>query len=630
MKLLKALKSTQKVTQGYSRLLKVTQGLLLILIFFAFNVSCSDDAKDPAVPTQPGGKNPDPTDPGGKNPGGTNPNMPTIPDPTDTEPPAVVSGATFGDLNVIVWANPTDADFSGVLILRNTVSITDDAPSVGKEYTVGGDIGSSEVVQSANSSDFGVSAATMGTSYYYKIFAYDASHNYAAGVEIEATKSSDKTIFVNAAASGTGDGTSWSNAYSDLRSVLKPPAEGVVATTGDKIVVAKGVYKPTTLAMPLVSPPSVSDRSATFQLISGVKVYGGFDVADTLLSERNWRMNKTILSGDIDNNDTVNADGVTETTNRVSSGSTTATSDINGSNSYTVVTGAGDTTLEGFTITAGQSNASRGIGVVILGGGMHSSSDNLILSNIIFSGNTADSGGGMYNVGRNLILSNIIFSGNTASNQRVSSFGGGGLSSSDFSLTLSNIIFSDNKSAVFGGGMRNASPRLTLSNVIFSGNESGTTGGGLSNASADLTLTNVIMWGNTAMACTGNSAKGNANFCSGGMLVAVTISHSLIQGCSTDTNWWASTHANSCASGNTGNNIDSNNPLFADADDPNGADNIFGTADDGLRLKAGSPAIDAGSNGPTGMPLFATGALDLAGKARIVGNSIDMGAYESQ
>ncbi len=51
-----------------------------------------------------------------------------------------------------------------------------------------------------------------------------------------------------------------------------------------------------------------------------------------------------------------------------------------------------------------------------------------------------------------------------------------------------------------------------------------------------------------------------------------------------------------------------NAPLFA------------GTAD--YRLRAGSPCIDAGTNG------VATVATDLDGRPRIVGAAIDMGAYE--
>ena len=555
-----------------------------------------------------------------------------IPDPTDAVPPAGVSGATFGDLNVIVWANPTDADFSGVLILRNTSSIAD-VPSAGVEYTVGGDIGGSEVVQSANSSDFGVSAATAGTAYYYKIFAYDASHNYAAGVEIEATReSSDKTIFVNAAASGTDDGTSWSNAYSDLVSALTSEiADDATETLPVKIVVAKGIYKPT-------PTPSTLGRNATFQLKSNVKVYGGFDVADASLSERNWRVNKTILSGDIVGDDTdSNRDGIIENADDI-------VGEGEGNNVYTVVTGVANTTLEGFTITAGQSNDFSSE-VDLGGGGLYlNNGDNLILSNIIFSGNraglsagNASGGGGMYSsASDDLTLSNVIFSGNKSNDAGGGLFLNGGLR-----FILSNVIFSGNKANHAGGGMRNNGSNVTLNNVIFSGNTATSNGGGMVNTASGLILINVIMWDNTATACTGSSFQGNMNFCHQNSADTVTISHSLIQDCSdstVSTDWW--TGSNSCASGNTGNNIDAadDDPLFADAD---GVDNVFGTLDDDLSLMMGSPAIDAGSNvdprSTTMMSLFPAGALDLAGKARIVkgksassGPLIDMGAYEYQ
>ena len=93
-------------------------------------------------------------------------------------------------------------------------------------------------------------------------------------------------IFVNLNASGTNDGSSWANAYTDLNSALS------AATTGNQIWVAQGVYK-----------PGIS-RSATFNFTtSGLKVYGGFNGTETLLDQRNHIIHKTILSGDLSDND---------------------------------------------------------------------------------------------------------------------------------------------------------------------------------------------------------------------------------------------------------------------------------------------------------------------------------------
>ena len=64
-------------------------------------------------------------------------------------------------------------------------------------------------------------------------------------------------------------------------------------------------------------------------------------------------------------------------------------------------------------------------------------------------------------------------------------------------------------------------------------------------------------------------------------------------------------------------------PLFVNATDIDGADNIHRTADDGLRLVYGSPALNTGTT--IGAP-----TTDILGTARPQGAGIDMGAYENQ
>jgi len=99
-----------------------------------------------------------------------------------------------------------------------------------------------------------------------------------------------KTNYVWSGATGLNNGTSWANAYTSLQSGLSPSA------SGDQVWVAAGTYKPGTL------------RTDKFSMRNGVKIYGGFWTNMTQLSQRNWDVYPTILSGDIDNDGLLDAD----------------------------------------------------------------------------------------------------------------------------------------------------------------------------------------------------------------------------------------------------------------------------------------------------------------------------------
>ncbi|NQV35198.1 MAG: hypothetical protein HQ515_21065, partial [Phycisphaeraceae bacterium] len=94
-------------------------------------------------------------------------------------------------------------------------------------------------------------------------------------------------LYVKADASGAGDGTSWADAYTDLQDAL------AVVVPDDQIWVAAGTYTPSGLAL----------RTATFQLITGVSIYGGFVGTEVFRSERDPAVNLTILSGDLKGDD---------------------------------------------------------------------------------------------------------------------------------------------------------------------------------------------------------------------------------------------------------------------------------------------------------------------------------------
>ena len=230
-----------------------------------------------------------------------------------------------------------------------------------------------------------------------------------------------------------------------------------LAISGDELWVMQGTYKPT----------SVINRNATFQLKTGVGIYGGFDGTETSRAQRDWVNHITILSGDI------GAAG-------------------NSDNSYHVVTGSGTNAtavLDGFTITGGNADT---FPIEYNGGGMFNIGGSPSLANVTFTGNSAvDNGGGMYNSNSNPSLTNVDFTGNSAI------FNGGGLFNSNSTPSLSSVGFSSNTAGVDGGGMYNYLSSPILTGVSFTSN-SAVSGGGIVNEGGSPSLTDVTFDRNTA------------------------------------------------------------------------------------------------------------------------------------
>lgn len=96
-------------------------------------------------------------------------------------------------------------------------------------------------------------------------------------------------IFVNDNATGSNDGSSWENAFTDLQDAIALDTD---CNTSTKILVAEGTYKPS----------STNNPGQTFNLKNCVEIYGGFPEPTTGLS---WWQNRdpenhpTILTGEI-------------------------------------------------------------------------------------------------------------------------------------------------------------------------------------------------------------------------------------------------------------------------------------------------------------------------------------------
>ncbi|MHC5353714.1 MBG domain-containing protein [Myroides sp. LJL115] len=124
--------------------------------------------------------------------------------------------------------------------------------------------------------------------------------------DIKISPGSGNIIYVTP--KGTGDGSSWSKGV-DLADALRW-AEG---KDGYKLWLKEGTYYPKyDMRYDENNPPKqpIEDQAnwqyAGFLLTSGIEIYGGFKGNEKKQSERNWRANETILSGDLGNTTKLN------------------------------------------------------------------------------------------------------------------------------------------------------------------------------------------------------------------------------------------------------------------------------------------------------------------------------------
>ncbi|HKQ48756.1 MAG TPA: thrombospondin type 3 repeat-containing protein [Phycisphaerae bacterium] len=424
-------------------------------------------------------------------------------------------------------------------------------------------------------------------------------------------------LYVDSDATGANDGSSWEDAFPELRVALQvancPPGDNIVT----EIWVADGEYKPS----------GTGDRSKSFVLRNGLAIFGGFASGESMLSERDPEANLTVLTGDLLSNDGPDFFG-------------------NGDNSYNVVEAPESATsgviLDGFTITAGNANSGVSGGPNARGGGIYIEGTPLIRKCKIVANSCGDGGGGAYTTGTGgLAFVKCLFQGNRNTdgtftgggmrigggsvgvinctflkNTTVASGGGISIQAAGASANVVNSVFSGNESNNGSGAGIYSIGTLTVTNCSFTRNDSSSSGGGVRNNGGTATVTNSLVWGNTA-ASAPTQIAGTA-----------TVTYCNVQG----------------GLAGTGNiNAD---PLFADVDGP---DDILGTIDDDLHILAGSPCIDA-ANTPAVPPdssdldgdanTSERTPLDLAGDKReaddpytsdtgIPGSPVvDMGAYE--
>ncbi len=471
-------------------------------------------------------------------------------------------------------------------------------------------------------------------------------------------------LYVDASRTGsaTQDGLSWGTAYADLQDAL-----AAASTSGTDIHIAEGVYYPDENEAGVASGISNNDPLEYFSIPTNVSLYGSYATGGSVRDAGTY---VTVLSGDIDQNDTTHEDGYVATDPLVN---------INGTNSYTVVSMvncSSDTILDGLVISSGA--AGDGDGTIAVsrpdsGGGLYIDGGSPQFMNLSIRGNRSLEwgGGGIITGACAATFTNCYFSNNaattTAGLESVSGSGGAlyidetdlttGVSFDDCSFTkntadsnqggalrirtncvvsldrcyvagnsavdgggiyaisvdqleVANSIIGGNYSSADGGGVfinGAATGAVDLINCTFSGNHADSQGGALYiDGTSVATMVNSVVWNNTA----GTAGSGSIGYDG----VTMTINYCLVEGESA---------ADLGGTGNLDGTDAGNDPLFYGEVDPASAPTTsivyFLYASD-----ATSPIVGVGSNDAVSGYSY---AIDY--NNRIIGGTVDLGAYES-
>jgi len=458
-------------------------------------------------------------------------------------------------------------------------------------------------------------------------------------------------VFVKHDALGANNGSSWQDAYKELDSAINHTGSG-------QIWVAAGTYKPK------ISVEGYGFK--TFMLSKKITLFGGFAGYETQLSQRDVAQNITILSGDV---------GV---------------ENFNDDNTPRVVSMQGNnvdsnTILDGFTVTKGQYTEYKGYsyenGAVYIysygnpivrnciirnnvghtGGGIFAAGGDARIENNLITDNVANEGAGIFlgYLGRARVIGNRIINNNCVGGY--SALSGGGIKVSYYcSPVIYGNLIDNNFARHEGGGIGIESnyPVILNNNIIT--NNTSYEGAGIHIEDTRITLMNNLIANNTA--------AGNTNWSYGGGIFANRtpefncINNTIVNNSATDGGALWLIDVNMLVQ----NTIIYNNPTknsspvycimnrldwiprFRFSAIQNGSSGVFlsnpsrinevwldgnisnypffvDSASVNYYLSAQSPCIDAGIPDTTGLSLP---AVDVANRARIENNRIDMGCYE--
>lgn len=418
-----------------------------------------------------------------------------------------------------------------------------------------------------------------------------------------------KIYYVSSQATDTGDGSSWANATTLTKALDKAVAGDQIWVQGFDTLTGGNLY---------VAPKE------GFAVKSGVQLYGGFAGTESRLSQRvtlgkPYQLKyRSVLSGDIQRNDTVGSVDLIFPANGTRSDNATHVLSVNldptqasgNNNTYPTV-------INGFSIGNGQA---AGTGDAGKGGGIYVYGDNskggvFRIERCFLISNYATQGGAVYvssevqnvNNGESLINQCVIYN-NAAGDRAAVENQAGGIYLAGKATVVNTSIFNNGN-----GGVR-LSPESKVVNVTIARN----TGAGVdmtAGGSGDAHVYNSIIWGNTQLYLQNDPGFRNSAY------------HEVV---SRDP---ATPDENGNIYVAKENRGDKFGPMFDAPSVKTSYDRDFNWRESAYPLWSwnvleGSVMIDKGHNDYYDQNVY--GSEDMAGNPRISGDRISVGAYEYQ
>lgn len=418
-----------------------------------------------------------------------------------------------------------------------------------------------------------------------------------------------KIYYVSSQATDTGDGSSWDNATTLIQALDKAVAGDQIWVQGFDTLTGGNLY---------VAPKE------GFAVKSGVQLYGGFAGTESRLSQRvtlgkPYQLKyRSVLSGDIQKNDTVGSVDLIFPANGTRSDNATHVLSVNldptqasgNNNTYPTV-------INGFSIgngqAAGTDDAGKGGGIYVYGdnskGGVFRIERCFLISNYATQGGAVYVSSKVQNVnnGESLINQCVIYN-NAAGDRAAVENQAGGIYLAGEATVVNTSIFNNGN-----GGVRLSSGSKVVNATIARNTGAGVdmTAGG----SGDAHVYNSIIWGNTQLYLQNDPGFRNSAY------------HEVV---SRDP---ATPDENGNIYVAKENRGDKFGPMFDAPSVKTSYDRDFNWRESAYPLWSwnvleGSVMIDKGHNDYYDQNVY--GSEDMAGNPRISGDRISVGAYEYQ